>query len=411
MCMLATLALASVGVPDAAHAQQDDRSPKRIELIVFYGEGCPYCARELAFLSDLQQRQPLLDVAAHEVWNNAENRELFQSMAAAHGIDARAVPTTFIGDSFWVGFDSTVQRQIEAAVDALAEGAAPPPVEERTTIDVPFVGKVDVGDSSLVVATLLIGFVDGINPCSLWVLSMLLALVLHSGSRKRIIVVGMVFLTVTSALYGLYMIGAYSALDYAGEVTWVRLAVAVVAGTFGVLHLKEYVTHRGPSLTIADEKKPGMFGRMRGIARPERSLPAVLGGTVVLAVGVSLAETPCTAGLPLLWTDLLSSRDVPVSGAVVLFILYLLVFLLDELIVFGAAVITLRSTKLQERHGRILQLVSGTLMVALAVTMLLAPQLLESVSGTAAVFAAAALVIVGVIALDHRVPAHHPRPS
>jgi cytochrome c biogenesis protein CcdA/glutaredoxin len=406
ICLLGVLALAIVLVPGAAGAQSDDERPGRIEVVVFYGEGCPYCARELAFLAELEAREPLLDVVAYEVWNDEQNRELFRTTAASHDIEPQAVPTTFLGDSVWVGFDSTVQRQIEEAVAALAAGQTPS-VEERSTVDVPFVGTVDVGGSPLVVATLLIGFVDGVNPCSLWVLSMLLALVLHSGSRTRIVVVGTVFLTVTSALYGLYMLGAYSALDYADEASWIRFAVALVAGTFGVLHLKEYVTHRGPSLTIADERKPGLYRRMRGLARPDRSLPAVLGGTIALAVGVSLAETPCTAGLPLLWTNMVSARDVPASGAAALFVLYLLVFLLDELVIFGIAVVTLRSAKLQERHGRILQLASGMLMVALAVTMLFAPNLLESLSGTSIVFGIAAVLVAGVIALEHVVSIHH----
>ncbi|MGD9700920.1 MAG: thioredoxin [Acidimicrobiia bacterium] len=403
--LFGAFALVIVAVPGAAVAQLDSEQPARIELVIFYGDGCPYCARELAFLADLQVREPRLEVTAHEVWNNEQNRELFRTTAASHGIEPQAVPTTFLGDSVWVGFDSTVQRQIEDAVAALAAGRTPS-VPERTTVDVPLVGTVDLGGSSLVVATLLIGFVDGVNPCSLWVLSMLLALVLHSGSRARIVIVGVVFLTVTSALYGLYMVGAYSALDYADEVSWVRLAVALVAGAFGVLHLKEYVTHRGLSLTIADHRKPGIYSRMRGLARPDRSLSAVLGGTVALAVGVSLAETPCTAGLPLLWTNLLSSRDVSASAAVVLFVLYLLVFLLDELVIFGIAVVTLRSAKLQERQGRILQLASGMLMVALAVTMLFAPRLLESVSGTAMVFGVVALLVAGVVALDRFVSTH-----
>jgi cytochrome c biogenesis protein CcdA len=400
--------LAGALAPGAAVAQSEDDRPERIELVIFFGEGCPYCARELSFLADLQTREPLLEVMAYEVWNNEANRELFRTTAAAHGTDPQAVPTTFLGDLVWVGFDSTVQDQIEDAVATLAAGETPS-VEERSTVDVPFVGTVDVGGSSLVVATLLIGFVDGVNPCSLWVLSMLLALVLHSGSRARIVVVGTVFLIVTSALYGLYMVGAYNALDYADDVSWIRVVVAVVAGTFGVLHLKEYVTNRGLSLTIADERKPGLYRRMRRLARPERSLPAVLGGTVALAVGVSLAETPCTAGLPLLWTDLLSSRDVPASGAVALFVLYLLVFLLDELVIFGVAVVTLRSAKLQERHGKVLQLASGMLMVALAVTMLFAPHLLESISGTSIVFGIAALLVAGVLAVDRAVSIRGPQ--
>jgi cytochrome c biogenesis protein CcdA len=231
---------------------------------------------------------------------------------------------------------------------------------------------------------------------------MLLALVVHSGSRARTAIVGIVFLTITSALYGLYMLGAYSVLDYADELTWIRVTVALVAGTFGVLHVKEYVTSRGVSVTIADDRKPGMFRRMRGLAATDRSLAAVIGGTAALAVGVSLAETPCTAGLPLLWTDLLSARDVPAAGVVLLFILYLTVFLIDELAIFAVAVLTLQATKLQERQGRILQLVSGVLMLALAGTMLLAPHLLESVTGTVIVFGAVALTCLAIVLLDPR---------
>lgn len=372
-----------------------------VEVVVFFGEGCPYCAQELEFLVELQDRTPQVEVLAYEVWENEANRAYFRSMADAAGIDAGSVPTTFIGDLVWVGFDSVVADQITAAVDALLESRTPD-VVERTEVGVPIVGTVDVADTSLIVATLLIGFVDGINPCSFWVLSVLLALVLHSGSRTRIAVVGVVFLSVTSALYGLYMFGAYSALDYAAEMTWVRVAVALVAGAFGVLHLKEYVTHRGPSLTIADDRKPGIYRRMRSLARTDRSLPAVLAGTVVLAVGVSLAETPCTAGLPLLWTNLLTARDVSSPEAAFLFGLYLLAFLIDELIVFTIAVVGLRATKVQEHHARLLQLISGTLMLALALTMLFAPHALETVAGTLTVFGATVTVILVVLVIDRR---------
>jgi cytochrome c biogenesis protein CcdA/glutaredoxin len=394
----------SAGAPRVTGAPPPPDEPvdpdASIEIVVFHGDGCPYCARLLDFLGELQQREPLLRVTAHEVWNDGANRELFRATAAQYGFEPTAVPTTFLGDAWWVGFDSTVQRQIEDVVTALAAGRAPE-AHERTSVDVPFVGEVDVGHSSLVTATILIAFVDGVNPCSFWVLSMLLALTLHSGSRKRIAVVGAVFLTVTSALYGLYMFGAYSALAYADGVTWIRLAVAIVAGTFGVLHLKEYVTHRGPALTIPDGRKPAMYRRMRGLARSDRSWAAVIGGTAVLAVGVSLAETPCTAGLPLLWTNLVSARDVPASGAALLFALYLLVFLIDELVVFGIAVVTLRAAKLQEHHGRALQLVSGTLMVALAVAMIAAPAMLETVSGTAALFTVSGAVVAVVLVGAH----------
>jgi cytochrome c biogenesis protein CcdA/glutaredoxin len=378
-----------------------------VELVIFHGDGCPYCAKMLAFLDDLEDRVDGLVVTRYEVWHDTPNRQVFIEMLAARGEKPHAVPTVVLGDQVYVGWSDSLERRIEDAVTDLLAGERPD-VGASDTVDVPFLGSVDVGSHSMLSATVLISFVDGFNPCSLWVLSMLMALVVHSGSRRRVLAVGGLFLIVTSLLYGLYMFGAYSTLSVVGRSGWIRAAVALVAGVFGVLHLKEHWTTRGPSLTLSAETKPGLFRRMRRLADPNRSLPTTLAGTAVLATGVSLLETPCTAGLPLLWTDLLAERDVPVAGVMLLFALYLAVFLLDELVVFGVVVVTMRAAKMQERHGQLLQLTGGVLMVTLSVTMLTLPHLMESVIGTTAVFgfavSACAITIAAERVWDRRGP-------
>jgi cytochrome c biogenesis protein CcdA len=302
-----------------------------------------------------------------------------------------------IGERVWIGFDDARAAAIEKTVEgALTGDAAALEPGTSTTLDAGFLGTIDLGGTSLLVSTLVIGFVDGVNPCSLWVLSVLLAIVLHSGSRGRVLLVGSTFLFVTTAMYALYIVGFYSALDYVGEMVWIRLGLAAIAITFGVLQLKDglYPGH-GPSLSISAEHKPGLYKKMRAVAAADRGLPAVIAGTVALAVGVSLLETPCTAGLPLLWTGLLTDAGVSTATAAGLFSVYMTVFLLDELIVFGVAVFTLRAAKLQERHGRALKLIAGSVLLTLGVTMLLAPQAMDTLTGTLVVFgAAAALTLV-----------------
>lgn len=386
-------------------AAQTSSPEEPLTLVVFHGDGCPHCARELQFLVGLQERWPDLRIEMYEVWYDESNQELFRQVAADHGFEAGSVPTTFLNGTYWIGYSDLTGEDIEAAVAAVLTEAEPED-QARSTIDVPGIGPVDVGDRSLLAATVLIGFADGMNPCSLWALSILLALVLHSGSRARIAVVGSTFLFVTSALYGTYMIGAYSALDYASEMTWIRSIVAAVAGTFGLIHLKSYVTNAKNVLSISESHKPSLYRRMRSLADPDRSLPTVVGGTIVLATGVSLLETPCTAGLPLLWTDMLADRAVSTAGAVLLFSVYLGVFLLDELALFAVAVITLRATKLQERHGRALHLISGSLMITLAATMLIVPEYLESITGTLSVIGAAGVVGAIVAAVRFAVSPH-----
>ena len=372
-----------------------------VTLVLYHGDGCPHCAAEREWLVGLQDRQPDLFVEQYEIWYDAANGARLEEHARTLGFEPSGVPVTVVGERHWVGFNDAVAADIEATVAALLAGAEPPEAADAR-LDVPGVGEVDLAGSSLLVSTLVVGFVDGVNPCSLWALSMLLAIVLHSGSRRRVVAVGTTFLTVTAAMYALYVVGMYSALDLLGQLGWVRAAVALVAAVFGVIHVKDYVAlHRGVSLSIPDSRKPGLFRRMRSVASTDRTLPAALGGTALLAVGVSLLETPGTAGLPLLWTSLLAQAGVGTGEAAALFGAYMAVFLLDELLVFGAAVVTLRAAKVQERHGRALKLVSGVVMLALAGTMLVAPQALESVLGTVVVFGSAALVVAAVLTVEH----------
>ena len=103
----------------------------------------------------------------------------------------------------------------------------------------------------------------------------------------------------------------------------------------GLINLRDYLTASdGFTLSIPERVKPGIYRRMREIVAPSRTIGAALAGTALLAVGVSVVETPCTAGYPLLWADMLAAQDVGLMGAIPLFALYMAVFLIDELVVF-----------------------------------------------------------------------------
>lgn len=368
-------------------------------LELFWADGCPHCEAELTWLPTLQDEVPDLDVRTYEITGSAPNRALLQQRADELGFDARAVPVTIVAERVWIGFNDVVA--VEVAEVVRSGGSAP--ATDAAIVEVPLVGRVDVGATSLIAATALIGALDGVNPCSLWVLTLLLALVLHTGSRRRVFAVGAVFLTVTAGMYALYVGGLYGVLTFLAYEDWIRVSLAVVAAIFGLVAVKDFFWfHTGPSLSIPDRHKPGIYRRMRRVAAADRPLPTVLGGTAMMAIGVSLVETPCTAGFPLVWSNLLASQGVDGAAAAGLFALYMLLFLLDEAVVFTVAVGTMRMAKLQERHGRLLKLVSGVVMLALAGTMLLAPHLLEQITGTVLVFGSAALVTVLVVLLHGR---------
>jgi hypothetical protein len=268
---------------------------------------------------------------------------------------------------------------------------------------VPLVGKVHLGVQPLLLSTSLIAFVDGFNPCSIWVLTMLLVLVLHSGSRRRVILVGLTFLFTTALIYGMFIAGVFSILAFAAYLPWIYWVVALFALTFGLVNVKDYFWFkRGLSFTIDDKHKPGIVKGFRELMTNGRSPLALMGATVVMASGIALIELPCTAGFPVIWSGLVQMHDVSWLEFMLLLGVYLVIYLGIELAVFSIAVVKLRIDRFQESQGRMLKLVGGVIMVALAVVLVTMPEIMSQVGPVMVVFVVA-LLLSGLIILLHRV--------
>lgn len=395
----------------AAAAAQDGG---KIVIYFYWGDGCPHCKEAKPFLAELQRQYPQIDLRAYEVWNNPDNQNKFQLMAKSYGTEAQYVPTFFIGEKYWVGFSDQIASEIRAQVEACAANACPDPSTVQldpstgelkdNIIDVPLIGKVDLDAQSLTLSTALIAFVDGVNPCSVWVLTMLLALVLHTGSRRKVVVIGLIFLTVTAFVYALFITGLFTVLKIASFVGWIQVVVAAMALVFGIINIKDYFWYKqGVSLTIADDKKPGIYQRMRGVLNASTSFWGLLGATIVLAGGVSLVEFSCTAGFPVIWANLMTAHHVSTLDFVLLLLLYMVIYQADELVIFFVAVFTLRASKLEEKEGRILKLIGGVLMLTLAIVMLINPALMNSLGSSLIVFAIAFGVVIFTLLLHRKV--------
>ena len=413
--LLIMLGLSSSPVRAAAPAQQMEP----VAIYFFWGDGCPHCAAAKPFLAGLEEKYPGVTVRAYEVWHDETNQNLFVQMAAKYGFEPTAVPTIFIGDRYWIGYaEEPYAREIEETAKSCLLGGCPDAgagvieplptapaaassagtastapvaaVPASSEIAVPFIGLVDLGAQSLVLSTALIAFVDGFNPCSLWVLSVLLALTIHTGSRRKVFIIGAVFLAVTSLVYALFIAGLFTMFTVLDWVPWIQALVAAVALFFAVVNIKDYFWYKeGVSLTIADEQKPGLYRSMRRVLQAGDSLPALIGAAVVMSAGASLVEFSCTAGFPMLWTNLLTAQGVTTATFVLLLILYMVIYQIDEIIIFTGAVVGLRASKLEEKQGRILKLFGGMLMLVLAIVMLVNPSLMNSLSATLWVFAVA----------------------
>lgn len=416
---LLAIAMLILTTPKPVAAQ--DGNP--VVVYMFWGEGCPHCAAAKPFFEDLAKKYPEIELRFYEVYNSAENQEKFVKMAEAYGFQAYGVPTIFIGDRYWEGYAETMQPEFESTINACLEngckdsgaGIIVPATAQPTTptnteeeivtnrkIKLPLIGEIDLNTQPLFIATALIAFVDGVNPCSVWVLTMLIALTLHTGSRKRVALIGIIFISITALVYALFIVGLFTFLTFISFVTWIQVVVALVALVFALVNIKDYFWYKeGVSFTISDDKKPGLFKRMRKVLEASNSLWGVISATVVLAAGVSLVEFSCTAGFPVLWSNMLSAQGVSTGEFVLLLILYMFIYQIDELVIFFVAVFTLKASRLEEKHGRILKLIGGTLMLTLAGVMIFNPNLLNDLNSALVIFAVA-FGLTALILLTHR---------
>jgi glutaredoxin/MFS family permease len=418
--LLVTILLAGAHVLPVA-AQQNV-----VNVYIFEREGCPYCAQALAHLETLAEADPRIVLHVFEISENPEYRELFLTFGEQFGFEPRYVPTIFVGDRYWVGYSDAIQAEMDrkiqqclgsACVDyggLILQDAGIPveitPVDPSEGIDsgdflitLPLIGTINLADQSLLFSTILISFVDGFNPCSIWVLSMLLAITLNTRSRKKVLIIGFVFIFVTAFIYALFIGGLFTVFTFIGYVGWIQVIIALVAITFAIVNIKDYFWYQeGISFTISDKKKPGIYKGIRRIMNAEESLWGLVSATVVLAAGVSLVEFSCTAGFPMVWTNLLAVHEITGLAFLGFLLVYMLVYQLDELGIFLVAVFTLRQTKMEEKYGRILKLLGGMLMLTLAVVMLVDPTLMNDIGRSLWVFGTA-FGVTALVLLVHRV--------
>ncbi len=396
----------------AAQADQADEA-EGPTLVYFRTDSCPVCTGEAdPWITDLAEERPELDVRRVNVEHDPQAQQVFVEMMERRGEQAGGVPAFVLGDEAWVGLTDGIRAEIDGRIDAALadpgdEPADPDPDQPAgaETLSLGPLGTVDLAAQPMLAATALIGFVDGFNPCSLWVLTVLLAMVLHSGSRGRIAAVGGTFLVVTAAIYGLFIAGVFTVLGFAEELRAVQIAVAVLALGFAAISIKDFLAFKqGLSLSIPDRFKPRIYRGGRELRRTDRSLPALLGLTVVFAAGIAVVELPCTAGFPLVWSGLVADAGIGTLSASFLGLLgtYLAVYLLVEIAILVGALVTLRATRLQEVHGRYLKLIGGTVMAAIAVVLLVDPSLMESITGSFGVVGAALAVAAAAIAWDRQ---------
>lgn len=381
----AVILLASVLLGQVIPAPAAETSPPA-DMEVFVREGCPHCDAAKAFLSELARERPGLRVSFVDIRRDAGALARLSQLSRDAGIARPGVPTFRIGTEVIVGFDTpeSTGAQIRSALDharlpAATGGASVCGVGDEIackapagdSIEIPFTSrKVSVDELGLPVFTIVIGLLDGFNPCSMWVLILMISMLATLGDRRRMLAIAGTFVAIEGLAYFAFMAAWLNLFLVIGLSRISEIAIALLAITAGAINLKDFVAFgRGITLSIPAASKPGIYARLRAILRAEHLGPA-LAGTAVLAVLVQIVELLCTSGFPALYTRILTLRQLDIATYYGYLLLYNLMYMLDDVIVLAIGVATLSQRRLQEKEGRYLKLAAGLVMLGLGIYLL-----------------------------------------
>jgi thiol-disulfide isomerase/thioredoxin len=378
-------------------AEQDEAGSLKVHLYFFWSPTCPHCDRARPAMEKMQKDIPWLQLHSLSI-ADSENRYTYLQMAQAVGQEASSVPAFLFCGFMTTGFhDELTPAFLQASLtdcrdQLMSMPDDAPEVKASDSINVPFLGLVNAGSMSLPVLTLVLAGLDSFNPCAFFVLLFLLSLLVHAGSRKRMFLIGGVFIAISGLVYFLFMAAWLNLFMLIGDSRWITALAGAVAVMLALMNIKDFFAPgRGVSLSISDDAKPGLFKRMRDLLHAD-SMPAMLTGTIVLAVVANSYELLCTAGFPMVYTRALTLNELSTLSYYLYLVFYNLVYVVPLMLILVAFIVTLGSRKLQEKEGRALKLLSGFMMIGLGLVLLLQPALLDNV------VTAAVLLILSLLA-------------
>jgi thiol-disulfide isomerase/thioredoxin len=376
------------GVAAPTYAQD-----KPVTVYLFWTTGCPHCLHEKEFLATLERRERDIKVVALEISASRENLELFQKVGKLLQADISGVPFTVIGNQYVIGWqdESTTGLAIETAIREVRRRAAPdlvaalltapaptpphradkPTVPETLTL--PFFGPVNLKHLSLGALTVIIGALDGFNPCAMWVLIFLINLLLGLNDRKKMWILGSAFIFTSGAVYFLFMTAWLNILIFVGFIFWIRIIIGLVALLAGGYNLKEYWTDVAGTCKLSHSaRRQRTMDRLKDTVT-NRNFWLALGGIVLLAFLVNLVELICSAGFPVIYLQILSLTPMPFWQYYLYLLLYIVIFMLDDIIVLAVAMLTLQLMAVTTRYKRLSNLIGGVLMLLIGILLIFKP--------------------------------------
>ncbi len=376
-----------------------DNGNDQLIIRFFHMPGCPHCASEKVFLSALKEDYPDLKIIHHDITTSGEF-EIYKSYFEAYEIGGGmgSVPMTLIGEDYMLGFDSanTTGKAIKNHIDDCLESGCPnpqdvledgPDVEPSSMqirsngnleIDIPFFGAIDARGISLPFLAVILGLIDGFNPCAMWVLVYMIALLMELKDPRRMWLIVGIFLAASGILYFLFMTAWLNVFLFLGYLRIITVIVGCAALGFGIMNFKEYYDSKGAVVCKVGsmDDKASTAKRMKNVINAELTL-FTLGSIIALAFAVNSIEFVCSSALPAVFSQVLAIAELSFLEHYGYILLYVLFFMLDDVVIFSMAAMALSKLSIGEKYVGVSKILGGLILVILGIVMLFFPGLLR----------------------------------
>ena len=357
------------------------------DLYFFYDKDCPHCKSEMEFLDSIKDNY---DITYHfyEVINDKDNSKLLKQVKTSFKLSSNYVPFTVIGDNTVTGFSETAKDRIlkyldmcsnEECTDNVFKIQNGQEIENKKDNDpkfnLPFLGEVDVRKTSIPLIAVILGLIDGFNPCAMWVLLFLISVLLNLKDSKRRWILGLTFLITSGLIYLFFMVAWLNVMISMSTVRIIRILIGLFALVFGIYSIYKFFTFKvGCSVTDKNEKKK-IMDRIIKYTKEKNFVLAIL-GMIFLAISVNLVELACSVGLPVIFTNILVINDLSVLSYTFNLFIYILFYMMDDIIVFLIAMITLKVTGISNKYTKLSKIIGGVVMILIGILMLFFPSIL-----------------------------------
>ena len=357
-----------------------------VDLYLFHSDSCPHCKAEIKYLKNLDY--DYLKIHYYEV---SKYPKLVDKVRKAYDIDNSYVPLTIIGSDYIIGYSESMNDEINNLIESYKDSGGGYNVVNKiikgkdykknfkkngnihkkgTTKTVPILGNIDVKKTSLPLISLVIGLVDGFNPCAMWVLLFLITMLINMKDKKKMFILGITFIIASALVYLMFMLSWLTVISQITQ-SWFKYLIALVAFIGGFINLRSYFKTRkqeaGCDVTTAKDRKK-IISRIQKALSEKKFILSII-GIILLAFSVNLVELACSAGLPVLFIEILKLNNLSVGGYILYIFIYLLFFMIDDIIIFTICMITLKVTGISNKYTKYSHLIGGIIMLIIGLLM------------------------------------------